>query len=658
MASQVIYFNNPATINQLSANTQYSATGVGANPLVSTGVAQSVNEGRRAYRINGDLSDMMTRDTELIAIPSLRAAAAITEPNLIPNINTSTQAALCNGSDQYSRLMNEYLIRGANGWADIPGTLLPAQAVGFDWPNGPVPIDHTDLRQAALNNTNKYSAAYFDEVDAGDGRGDTTWENIRALRRYRIMPLNTTSYSGAYGLTGPITKPYPGQAQGQTLSGVQIPPFDLSLQLKLSSTTGAIPLGLTTLNTPNPIYLTPFAAHSYYGPKAHTVTSNQGATDANCVVGQSVLAETSVSALRQACTNNQYYFTTGTLNAGANTVNLAGQKYASSTATGAPFGIFQIYTTADNDINMSIMASAKAAGYSVLMYTVDAGHSHIADRMLQYGSNLPISACAAGCWFNDPVFNYKCYLSRSCVGTTDPNVLAYASSKLSVPIPTLQASYNVNNAWSFLIPSVLNGLRLGNNFKSEADCIANGCGTGAFLWSSYYYAQQAHSTSPISDAWPNATGALPILYKGITNVQDALAVQSNGVDGVVVSNHGGRFYDQSISTLDALEIIYPAVKAVNPNFGVWFDSGIRRGTDVLAAFGKGAEFVGVGRPCQQGAVTAGRVGVRQVLQRLVATIRRHAQIAGLPHLQDYRLNQLILKQTPSPANNFGHGLWN
>ena len=79
---------------------------------------------------------------------------------------------------------------------------------------------------------------------------------------------------------------------------------------------------------------------------------------------------------------------------------------------------------------------------------------------------------------------------------------------------------------------------------------------------------------------------------------------------------------------------------------------------MLVAFAKKAEFVGIGRPCQQGAVVAGRVGVRQALQKLVATVRRHAQICGLPHLQDSRLNALIIKQTPNPPNNFGHSMWN
>lgn len=660
--SQIVYFDNPATINQVATNTQYSATGVGASPLISQGVAQSVNEGRRQTRINGDVSDMMTRDTELIAIPSLRAAAAAKQTTLNVNlsINTSTQAALCNGADQYSRLLNEYLIRGANGWANIPGTLLSAQAVGFDWPNGPIPFDHADLRQSALNNTDKYSAAYFDEVDAADGRGDTVWENIRALRRYRIQPLETYSYSGAYGATGPILLPYPGQAQGRAELGLASVPFDLSLQLRLSSTTGALPLGLTTLNTPNPIYVTPFAAHSYYGPKALTYTSNQGATDANVVVGQSSLAETDLLTLRQACTQNQYYFTTGSLNAGANTVNLSGQKYASATNTGAPFGIYQHYIFPDDDVNRSMIASAKAAGYACLMLTVDAGHGHIADRMLALGSNLPISSVAYGIYANDPVFNYKCYLATGKVATTGANFLEYTSIKTGIPISTLQSNYDLITSYSYWIPRILGGLRIANTARSEADCLASGMSTGAFVYSSYKFAEYAHSTGTISEAWTGASSkvALPILIKGITTVDDALANLNCGADGIVVSNHGGRFYDQSTSTLDALEQIRPVVKAINPDFGIWFDSGIRRATDVLVAFGKGAEFVGIGRPVQQGAVTAGRVGARQVLQKLVATIRRHAQIAGLPHLQNYNLNKLVLKQTPNPANNFGHSMWN
>ena len=87
MSVQNDFFTDPASLTQISNNTQYSATGVGATPLSIQGVAQSVNEGRRQIRINGDVSDMYTRDTELIANPALRAAAAVLQPTLTTNIN-------------------------------------------------------------------------------------------------------------------------------------------------------------------------------------------------------------------------------------------------------------------------------------------------------------------------------------------------------------------------------------------------------------------------------------------------------------------------------------------------------------------------------------------------------------------------------------------
>lgn len=116
-------------------------------------------------------------------------------------------------------------------------------------------------------------------------------------------------------------------------------------------------------------------------------------------------------------------------------------------------------------------------------------------------------------------------------------------------------------------------------------------------------------------AFARAHTSLPILLKGIQHPDDAQRAVRAGIDGVIVSNHGGRQIDGAIGSLDALPAIVDAVKGRMP---VLFDSGIRGGSDILKAVALGASAVLVGRPWVYGLALAGSVGVREVLRNLVA----------------------------------------
>lgn len=118
---------------------------------------------------------------------------------------------------------------------------------------------------------------------------------------------------------------------------------------------------------------------------------------------------------------------------------------------------------------------------------------------------------------------------------------------------------------------------------------------------------------------------LPIILKGITHPDDALLALEHGVDGIVVSNHGGRQLDGAIATLDALPEI---AEVINGRIPLLLDSGIRRGADVLKALALGASAVLVGRPYAYGLAVAGEGGVREVLQRLIAEFELQLAIAG------------------------------
>jgi lactate 2-monooxygenase len=108
---------------------------------------------------------------------------------------------------------------------------------------------------------------------------------------------------------------------------------------------------------------------------------------------------------------------------------------------------------------------------------------------------------------------------------------------------------------------------------------------------------------------------LPILLKGILHPDDATRAVDEGMDGVIVSNHGGRQVDGAISTIEAL----PAVaRAVDGRVPVIVDSGVRGGADAFKALALGATAVGIGRPYAYGLAIAGEAGVREVLQNLKA----------------------------------------
>ena len=118
---------------------------------------------------------------------------------------------------------------------------------------------------------------------------------------------------------------------------------------------------------------------------------------------------------------------------------------------------------------------------------------------------------------------------------------------------------------------------------------------------------------------------LPILLKGILHPADALAAIEHGMDGIVVSNHGGRQVDGAIGTMDALQGILEAVGGRVP---VLLDSGVRSGADVFRALALGAAAVGLGRPYVWGLATGGEQGVREVVRNLRADFDLTLGLAG------------------------------
>ncbi|WP_447044848.1 alpha-hydroxy acid oxidase [Vreelandella sp. H-I2] len=123
--------------------------------------------------------------------------------------------------------------------------------------------------------------------------------------------------------------------------------------------------------------------------------------------------------------------------------------------------------------------------------------------------------------------------------------------------------------------------------------------------------------------WPDI-----LIVKGILNPNDAVRAHHAGVDGIILSNHGGRQLDSTISPLQVL----PEIKRRIHDIPIMIDSGFRRGTDVIKALALGADFVFVGRPFNYAAACAGQAGVEHVAELLQCEIERDMALLGLTSL--------------------------
>lgn len=139
-------------------------------------------------------------------------------------------------------------------------------------------------------------------------------------------------------------------------------------------------------------------------------------------------------------------------------------------------------------------------------------------------------------------------------------------------------------------------------------------------------------------AFLRAHTSLPILLKGILHPRDAELALEHGMDGIVVSNHGGRQVGGAIAALDALPGVVDAVRGKMP---ILFDGGIRHGADVLKALALGAQAVLLGRPYIWGLALAGEQGVREVLRNILADLDLTLALCGYASPADLDASALV-----------------
>ena len=136
----------------------------------------------------------------------------------------------------------------------------------------------------------------------------------------------------------------------------------------------------------------------------------------------------------------------------------------------------------------------------------------------------------------------------------------------------------------------------------------------------------------------------PIVLKGIQTVEDAHKAIEYGMDGIIVSNHGGRQVDGAIASLDALAEIGADEKVKQSGMTLLFDSGIRTGADVLKALALGAKAVLVGRPYMYGLAIKGQAGVEHVLKSIMADTDNTLANMGKKSIRDLSRDDLQIRR--------------
>jgi lactate 2-monooxygenase len=224
---------------------------------------------------------------------------------------------------------------------------------------------------------------------------------------------------------------------------------------------------------------------------------------------------------------------------------------------------YQLYWPTDTDVCVSFLDRAKAAGFSTLVLTLDTTLLGWRPADLDRGFLPFLHNVGLANYLTDPAFLAK--LDRSV--EEDPRAATMRWARM-FPNPGL--------SWSHL----------------------------PFL----------------REHWDG-----PIVLKGICAVEDARLAVEHGMDGIVVSNHGGRQVDGAVAALDALPAI---ADAVGDDLTVLFDSGVRTGADVVKALALGARAVLVGRPFLYGLALAGQRGVDHVLRCLLAELDLTLALSG------------------------------
>ncbi|CEJ62658.1 hypothetical protein PMG11_11152 [Penicillium brasilianum] len=250
---------------------------------------------------------------------------------------------------------------------------------------------------------------------------------------------------------------------------------------------------------------------------------------------------------------------------------------------------YQLYwpQNENNEITASLLSRAKAAGYKVLVVTLD---THIVG------------------WRPSDLDNaYNPFIRPDNIGVA-----------LGLSDPVYRRKFHEKH---------------GKTVEEDVE-------TAATEWTQTVFPGKSHSWEDIKFLQEHWEG--PIVLKGIQTVADAKKAVEYGVQGIVVSNHGGRQHDGGIGSLDVLPEI---ADAVGHELEIIFDSGVRCGADIAKALALGAKMILIGRPYVYGLALKGEQGVQHVLKSLLGDFTSTLHLSGISSVSPAQLNRTILRRT-------------
>jgi L-lactate dehydrogenase (cytochrome) len=246
---------------------------------------------------------------------------------------------------------------------------------------------------------------------------------------------------------------------------------------------------------------------------------------------------------------------------------------------------FQAYLSGDDARILAMLDRVAAAGFEVLVLTVDVPVSANRENNIRNGFDSPL----------------KPSLRLAYQGVTHPGWLIGTAGRTLMR----HGMPHFENMDATRGPPILSS----NVVRSMA-------GRDRFTW---------RHVDLIRRRWKGQ-----LVLKGLLAPEDGRLARESGVDGIIVSNHGGRQLDYAISALRALQ----AIKAGAGSLAVMLDGGIRRGTDVLKALALGADFVFVGRPFLYAAAIGGQAGVKHAIEILSTEVDRDMTLVGVRNLDE------------------------
>lgn len=254
----------------------------------------------------------------------------------------------------------------------------------------------------------------------------------------------------------------------------------------------------------------------------------------------------------------------------------------------------QLYVMQDRSIAEQLIARARAAAFETLVLTVDVPVSGLRRRDQRNGFKLPLR-----------------------------------------PTPKLIADLVCHPLWAW--QQLRHGPPEFANLVADPTAELSAQAQAALLARSMDRSLDWNSLRWLRAQWPG-----PLLLKGLLHPADVALALDHGVDGLIVSNHGGRQFDAAPSAIKALPGI---VAAANTRIPVFMDSGLRSGTDIVRALALGAHAVFIGRPALYGLAARGEAGVADVLALLSSELERCMTLLGARDTAELR--DCLLTSLPS-----------